>query len=459
MSEQAGVMVNVNNTAVHDMPFGPRYQAEAGQWCFRLWAPQAQSVQLIVYGVEGEQRVSMDAQVSESGWFEGVTDCIQPGMSYHFEIDGELRVPDPVSRQQADDVHGPSVLMEPNAYCWDEAVSRDWTGRPWHEAVFYELHIGTFTPEGTFRGAIDRLDYLKELGVTAIELMPVSDFPGPFNWGYDGVLLFAPDTRYGSADDLKALIDAAHQRGIMVFLDVVYNHFGPEGNYLYVYAKDFFNTKKKTPWGDALNFDGKNSHWVREFFIHNALYWLEEYRFDGLRLDAVHEILDSSPTLAHMARHLFAFSDPTWSRTPADGTRTAFPTFGAVGCTTTTKIPTLHDALKASALGRSNDINKISSAETVFHLNHISGLHIKSEITEFTNSFEPRCLVFGVMPKLWLTQPLVLLWIKSQLNRTVTIAFGCLALNNVIGTTLDYSDMQGTAVAGIYPCLSQFFTK
>ena len=174
----------------------------------------------------------------------------------------------------------------------------DWRGRPWEEVVLYELHVGAFTPEGTFRAAINGLDYLVELGVTAIELMPVADFPGARDWGYDGAALFAPDAVYGRPEDLKALIDAAHARGLMVFLDVVYNHFGPEGNYLGVYAKRFFDETVHTPWGAAIAFSGKSSGVVRQFFIENALYWLNEFRFDGLRFDAVHAIKDpSSPDI------------------------------------------------------------------------------------------------------------------------------------------------------------------
>jgi 1,4-alpha-glucan branching enzyme/maltooligosyltrehalose trehalohydrolase len=202
-----------------------------------------------------------------------------------------MRVPDPASRLQADDVHGPSVVIDPKAWDWRD---EHWRGRPWHEAVIYELHLGSFTPEGDFAGVERRLDHLLSLGVTALELMPLADFPGARNWGYDGALLFAPDSRYGSPDSLKSLIQAAHARGLMVFLDVVYNHFGPEGNYLHLYAPQFFTEHHHTPWGAAINFDTPDSHWVREFFIHNALYWLEEYHFDGLRLDAVQTILDDS---------------------------------------------------------------------------------------------------------------------------------------------------------------------
>ena len=186
-------------------------------------------------------------------------------------------------------MHGPSEVIDPAAFDWPED---DWRGRPWEEAVIYELHVGSFTAAGNFAGVIERLDYLAELGVTALEIMPVADFPGRRNWGYDGVLPFAPDAAYGRPEDLKRLVAAAHQRGLMVLLDVVYNHFGPEGNYLHAYAPTFFNPRHATPWGAAINFDGDGSRTVRDFFIHNALYWLEEFHFDGLRLDAIHAICD-----------------------------------------------------------------------------------------------------------------------------------------------------------------------
>jgi maltooligosyltrehalose trehalohydrolase len=182
-------------------------------------------------------------------------------------------------------------VIDPNAFDWQDA---DWRGRPWEEAVIYELHVGAFSSYGTFAGACERLDYLADLGVTALELMPLSDFPGKRNWGYDGVLQFAPDSSYGRPEDLKRLVQAAHARGLMVLLDVVYNHFGPEGNYLGLYAPQLFTDRHHTPWGEAINFDGPGSRAVRDFFIHNALYWLTEYHFDGLRLDAVHAIEDDS---------------------------------------------------------------------------------------------------------------------------------------------------------------------
>jgi malto-oligosyltrehalose trehalohydrolase len=235
----------------------------------------------------------MSMRRSEDGWHRLHVSDAHPGDRYHYRIDGGLAVPEPASRFQPDDVHGPSELVDPSAFDWGEA-ERDWKGHPWHHAVIYELHVGTFSENGDYASVEARLDHLLELGITMIELMPLADFPGRRNWGYDGALLYAPDASYGRPDDLKHLIRAAHQRGLAVLLDVVYNHFGPEGNYLHCYAPSFFHSDRHTPWGAAINFDGPDAGWVREFFIHNALYWLEEYRFDGLRLDAVDRIEDAS---------------------------------------------------------------------------------------------------------------------------------------------------------------------
>ena len=215
----------------------------------------------------------------------------RPGSRYAFRIDGGLRVPDPASRFQPDDVQGLSAVVDPRAYGWSDG---DWSGRPWEEAVIYEAHVGTATPQGTYAALGDRLAHLADLGITAVELMPLAEFPGRRNWGYDGVLPFAPDAAYGTPDDLKRFVDRAHGLGLMVLLDVVYNHFGPSGNYLNAYAKAFFTERHRTPWGAGLNFDGRSGRPVRDFFVHNALYWLEEFHFDGLRLDAVHAILDDS---------------------------------------------------------------------------------------------------------------------------------------------------------------------
>jgi malto-oligosyltrehalose trehalohydrolase len=267
------------------MPFGAQLEAN-GQVRFRLWAPGAQQVELIL-----EPGGSHKMNALAGGWYELVTPAARAGTSYRYRIDGKTEVPDPASRYNPQDVHGPSVVMDPTAFEWDDD---GWQARPWHEAVLYELHVGSFTPEGTFAAAEGKLDHLAELGITAIELMPLADFPGKRGWGYDGVLPYAPESAYGTPDELKSFIAAAHRRGIAVMLDVVYNHFGPEGNYLHVFAPQFFTDRHSTPWGAAINFDGPDSRTVRDFFVHNALYWLEEFHFDGLRFDAVHAILDDS---------------------------------------------------------------------------------------------------------------------------------------------------------------------
>ncbi len=272
------------------MEFGTQIMPGSGV-LFRLWAPDAGKVDLCLEDLNGSQQF-FAMEKRDNGWFDCLNLQTVPGNLYRFRVNGGLLVPDPASRCQDDDVHGPSVVVDPESFDWQDD---GWTGRPWHEAVIYELHVGCFSPEGSFSGIIERLDYLADLGVTAIELMPIADFPGRRNWGYDGVLLFAPDRVYGQPDDLKNLVQAAHARGLMVFLDVVYNHFGPEGNYLHVYGRNaFFTERHHTPWGAAINFDGPQSRTVRDFYIHNALYWLEEYHLDGLRFDAVHVIKDDS---------------------------------------------------------------------------------------------------------------------------------------------------------------------
>ncbi len=271
----------------HLMPFGSEL-GEDGSARFRLWAPSARRVTLAL-DESPQKHLVLDR--FEDGWFELITREAMAGSRYKFRIDDSYNIPDPASRFQPCDVHGPSELVDPCAFLWNEV---EWHGRPWEEAVIYELHVGAFTPEGTLQAVEQKLDYLRELGVTALELMPVADFPGKRNWGYDGVLLYAPDSAYGRPEDLKRLVQAAHAKGMMVFLDVVYNHFGPEGNYLRVCAPQFFTSRHRTPWGDGINFDGPDSRVVRDFFIHNALYWLEEYHCDGLRLDATDAIVDDS---------------------------------------------------------------------------------------------------------------------------------------------------------------------
>ncbi len=257
-------------------PFGAALAADGAT--FRLWAPAAKRVDVLL-----DKPHAMRSE--DDGWFSAEVAGVKAGALYKYRIDDEIDAPDPASAFQPQDVAGPSEVIDHNVYQWR---TRDWRGRPWHEAVLIETHVGTFTPEGTYRAMIDRLDHLAATGFTALELMPLADFPGRRNWGYDGVLWYAPDSAYGRPDDLKALIDEAHLRGLMVFLDVVYNHFGPEGNYLSRYAPSFF-TQAQTPWGSAIDYRVPQ---VRAFAIENALYWLGEYRFDGLRLDAVHAITE-----------------------------------------------------------------------------------------------------------------------------------------------------------------------
>jgi len=272
------------------MPFGAEVQPGGGVR-FRLWAPRAQAIALRLH--EGGSEHERPMQRLQGGWHECTVPGAAAGTRYGFVMPGGLAVPDPASRCNPDDVHSPSQVIDPHAHDWRDDA---WSGRPWHEAVIYELHVGSFTEAGTFAAAAQRLGGLAALGVTAVELMPVADFPGRRGWGYDGVLMFAPESAYGTPDDLKRLVEAAHGHGLMVLLDVVYNHFGPEGNYLHACCPEFFNPAHRTPWGAAINFDGDANRTVRDFFVHNALYWVEEFHFDGLRLDAVHAIRDGSAT-------------------------------------------------------------------------------------------------------------------------------------------------------------------
>jgi maltooligosyltrehalose trehalohydrolase len=261
-----------------------------GRWRFRLWAPGVERLTLLV----GTREVPMEAE--DGGWFSTLAEAAE-GETYAYLLPDGRAIPDPAARRQAGDVHGPSLLTAPRA-------PAPWPGRPWEEAVILELHVGTFTEEGTFRAAIGELDRIAELGITAIELMPLAQFKGDRGWGYDGVLPYCPHSVYGSPDDLAALIEAAHARGLMVLLDVVYNHFGPDGNHLPAYAPAFFDEARQTPWGAGIDYTQGP---VRRFFIENALYWLGEFGFDGLRLDAIDQIADPSEPellveLAHEVR-------------------------------------------------------------------------------------------------------------------------------------------------------------
>lgn len=247
---------------------------------FRLWAPSCATVR-VEFEFQGKASI-VEMHSTGDGWFETQAEC-GAGTRYRYRLDGDLAVPDPASRFQPEDVHGPSEVVDPLAYRWKLP---EWRGRPWEEMVIYELHAGAI---GGYRNVARRLPHIAQLGATAIELMPLNDFSGRRNWGYDGVLPFAPDSAYGRPEELKALIDRAHELGLAVLLDVVYNHFGPDGNYLPRYAQAFFRGDVSTPWGPAIDF---RRHEVREFFCQNALYWLHEYGFDGLRIDAAHAIGD-----------------------------------------------------------------------------------------------------------------------------------------------------------------------
>jgi maltooligosyltrehalose trehalohydrolase len=254
---------------------------------FRVWAPDVQRLDLEVEGMP-LQPFAHDAA--------GVWSCFAPGIGagtrYRFRTDDRWGYPDPYSRSQPEGPHGPSEVIDPGAHTWHDGR---WRGLSPEGLVIYELHVGTYTPDGTFDALTAELDALRDLGITAIELMPIAEFPGARNWGYDGVNLFAPSHVYGGPGAFKRLVDAAHERGIGIILDVVYNHFGPDGNYLLQFARDYMTSRHTTPWGDAVNFDGVNSDMVRRFVIDNTCFWIDEYHVDGLRLDATFAIFDESP--------------------------------------------------------------------------------------------------------------------------------------------------------------------
>ncbi|WP_312226679.1 malto-oligosyltrehalose trehalohydrolase [Pseudescherichia sp.] len=249
---------------------------------FRVWASGQESVMLRLTGKEFKMNTAGD------GWFEFTASGITPGAEYNYILAEGTVLPDPASRGQKADVNGPSLVINPQSYRWKNA---QWQGRPWEETVFYELHVGTFTPEGTFKAAIEKLPYLADLGITAIEILPVSQFGGNRGWGYDGVLLYAPHSAYGTPDDFKAFVDAAHGHGISVVLDIVLNHFGPEGNYLPLLSPDFFHKERTTPWGPGIAYDVDA---VRRYIVEAPLYWLKEFSLDGLRFDAIDQIEDSA---------------------------------------------------------------------------------------------------------------------------------------------------------------------
>lgn len=255
---------------------------------FRVWAPLKRTVEVVV---EKSGGFTVPLTKAADGTYSGFSANVHPGDRYRYRLDGHGPFPDPASRFQPEGVHGPSEVVDPGRFLWSDA---SWRGVAQEGLVIYELHVGTFSPAGTYAGVMERLPQLVELGVNAVELLPLADFPGQRNWGYDGVSLYAPARCYGRPDDLCQLVDACHRHGLAVFLDVVYNHLGPDGNYLGAFC-DYYFSRGKNDWGTALNFDGPHSEQVRRFFIENALHWIHDYHFDGLRLDATHVIVDNSP--------------------------------------------------------------------------------------------------------------------------------------------------------------------
>src|ERR1700730_8780965 len=272
---------------------------------FCTWAPATSRVEVVISGPDA-RRVPM---VRDAGYYVARVEGLAPGARYRFSLDGDERsgpLPDPASRWQPDDVHGDSAVIDP-AVAWSDV---EWIGLPLAEYVFYELHVGTFTPAGTFDAVIERLGALHDLGVTAIELMPVAEFPGGRNWRYDGVFPYAAESAYGGPNGLRRLVDAAHRHGLAVVLDVVYNHLGPEGNVLAAYGPHFTD-RYRTPCGDAINFDRPGTDEVRRFFVENALFWIGDFRIDALRLDAVHAIADTSayPFIEELIDNVHRFAD------------------------------------------------------------------------------------------------------------------------------------------------------
>ncbi len=280
------------HSPVHQEPVGSRHrlgaQVTAEGISFRCWAPKPTRVEVILH----PQGTIYAMTKEDDGHWVGVVPEATAGMTYRYRLDGRELFPDPCSRFQPEGPHGPSLIVDADAFEWRD---HDWLGLTMHGQVIYELHIGTLTPEGTFDSAIAHLDELKDLGITIIEVMPVAEFPGRWNWGYDGVGLYAPAHVYGDPEAFKRFVDEAHARGLGVILDVVYNHLGPDGNYLPAFSDHYFTDRYPNEWGQAINFDGPGSQGAREFFIENACYWIEEFHLDGLRLDAVHAFHDAGP--------------------------------------------------------------------------------------------------------------------------------------------------------------------
>ena len=276
----------IPDTFSRTLPIGAEYVDGAVH--FRVWAPKRKKVEVVFE--EGDKTLLLKDE--GSGYFSGVTDKVDSGDFYRFRLDDEKKLyPDPASRFQPEGPHGPSAIIDSKAFAWQDNA---WKGVVPEDVVLYEMHIGTFTQEGTWNAAAKELKRLAELGVTCIEMMPVAEFPGGFNWGYDGVCFFAPTRNYGTPDELRAFIDEAHRNDIGVILDVVYNHIGPDGSYIEQFTDTFFSTTHSTDWGTAINFDGRGCEGVREFYLSNVRYWLEEFHFDGFRFDATQNIYDDS---------------------------------------------------------------------------------------------------------------------------------------------------------------------
>lgn len=291
----------VSGSTQRRFPVGAEVQRDGGVH-FRVWAPASATAAIeFIAAADGRAPAAVFALECEGdGYFSGLCPEARPGQRYKIRLAHGL-FPDPVSRFQPDGPHGPSELVASHVFAWDDHA---WRGRPAHERIGYEIHLGTFTPEGSWRAAQAQLDELARLGVTFLEIMPLAEFPGRFGWGYDGVNLFAPSHLYGTPDDVRRFINRAHELRLMVILDVVYNHFGPDGNYLGHFSRDYFSRNYTCEWGEALNFDGENSGPVREYFLSNARYWIEEFHFDGLRFDATQQIFDrsASPILREISR-------------------------------------------------------------------------------------------------------------------------------------------------------------
>jgi maltooligosyltrehalose trehalohydrolase len=289
------MLVEANHMSVlqRRLPIGA--ERTANGISFRVWAPNCRKVALVLESqANGKTGKSIEMKPQAGGYFAVEVDGLGEGALYRFKLDDDdFLYPDPASRFQPEGPRGPSQVIDPRSFRWTD---EDWRGVSLKGQVVYEMHIGTFTQEGTYAAAAAQMEELKRVGITLIEMMPLAEFPGQFGWGYDGVDLYAPTRLYGTPDDLRSFVNRAHELGIGVILDVVYNHLGPDGNFLGQFAKDYFTDRYKCEWGQALNFDGENSQPVREFFINNAGYWIEEFHFDGLRLDATQQIFDSSDT-------------------------------------------------------------------------------------------------------------------------------------------------------------------